>query len=223
MSTLALPSRGRGRLSETRQRRYDDDLRQWCESIKEIDSTLDFKVSARGWCYILEQHQAIDKGDFDKGERIINACRKSGLLPLDICCEDDGRQAEHLETLDQDTPTEFAQGWIDYLDHAHQQYCPFSFWDGLDTYVQMTVEKVDLKSLFSSVCRSFHFAAAEHLRLERHQLSRRHHAPLRRVGAARQAHRSPALRRPRSRRSAHFGISSVEHGRSRGGRRLVTR
>ncbi|MGB8632623.1 MAG: hypothetical protein WCD69_25155 [Xanthobacteraceae bacterium] len=156
MSTLALPSRGRGRLSETRQRRYDDDLRQWCESIKEIDSTLDFKVSARGWCYILEQHQAIDKGDFDKGERIINACRKSGLLPLDICCEDDGRQAEHLETLDQDTPTEFAQGWIDYLDHAHQQYCPFSFWDGLDTYVQMTVEKVDLKSLFSSVCRSFH-------------------------------------------------------------------
>jgi hypothetical protein len=152
---LALPHRGRGRLSEAEQRRYDDQLRQWCEAITEINSTLDFKVSSRGWCYLLEEH-GLGKGDFDKAERLINTCRKNGLLPLDICCEDDGRQADHLESVDDDTPAEFAQSWIDYLlSHIHQTYCPISFWDRLDVYLQMTVEKIDLKSLFRSECKPF--------------------------------------------------------------------
>jgi hypothetical protein len=151
---LTLPSRGRGRLSEAEQRRYDNELRQWCEGITEIASRLDFKVSARGWCYVLEEY-GLSKGDFDRGERLINDCRKDGKLPLDICGDDDGRQAEHLESVDEETPTEFAEGWIDYLNEAHNQYCPISFWDDLDVYIQMTVEKVDLKSLFSSVCEPF--------------------------------------------------------------------
>jgi hypothetical protein len=151
---LTLPSRRRGRLSKADQRRYDDQLRQWCEGILEINSRLDFKVSSRGWCYILEEH-GLGKGDFDKAERVINGCRKNGLLPLDICCEDDGRQAEHLESIDEETPAEFAQGWIDYLSLAHNQYYPISFWDDLDVYIQMTVEKIDLKSLFDSVCKPF--------------------------------------------------------------------
>jgi hypothetical protein len=155
VSELALPHRGRGRLSEVAQQRYDDELRQWCEGIIEINSTLDFKVSSRGWCYILEEH-GLSKGDFDKAERLINDCRKKGLLPVDICCQDDGRQAEHLESIDDQTPTEFAQGWIDYLRRAHKSYCPISFREDLDVYVQMTVEKIDLKNLFSSECKPFH-------------------------------------------------------------------
>jgi len=155
VSKLALPPRKRGRLSEAEQQRYDAQLRQWCEGIVEINSTLDFKVSSRGWCYILEEH-GLSKGDFDKAERLINSCRKKGLLPVDICSEDDGRQAEHLESIDDETPTEFAQSWIDYLGRAHTRYCPISFWEDLDVYVQMTVEKIDLKSLFSSECRPFH-------------------------------------------------------------------
>jgi hypothetical protein len=156
VSELALPHRGRGRLSEVAQRRYDAQLRRWCEGIVEINSTLDFKVSSRGWCYILEEH-GLSKGDFDKAERLINSCRKNGLLPVDICCEDDGRQAEHLEKVVNVTPTAFAQGWIDYLlTRVHKSYCPISFWEGLDVYLQMTVEKIDLKSLFSSECKPFH-------------------------------------------------------------------
>jgi hypothetical protein len=154
VSKLALPPRKRGRLSEAEQQRYDAQLRQWCEGIVEINSTLDFKVSSRGWCYILEEH-GLSKGDFDKAERLINSCRKRGLLPVDICCEDDGRQAEHLESIDDETPTEFAQGWIDYLGQAHKGYYPTSFWEDLDVYVQMTVEKIDLKSLFNSECKPF--------------------------------------------------------------------
>jgi len=110
---------------------------------------------ARGWCYILEEH-GLGKGEFDKAERLINSCRKNGLLPLDICCEDDGRQADHLERVVDVTPAAFAQSSVDYLiGGAHKHYYPISFWDGLDVYVQMTVEKIDLKSLFSAVCEPF--------------------------------------------------------------------
>ena len=52
--------------------------------------TLDFAVSARGWCYILEEH-GLAKGDFDKAEAVINDARKAGLLPIDICAEDESR------------------------------------------------------------------------------------------------------------------------------------
>src|SRR5262249_30751477 len=34
----------------------------------------------------------------------------------------------------------------------------FSFWGDLDVYVQMTVEKVDLKSLFAPICAEFRVA-----------------------------------------------------------------
>jgi hypothetical protein len=137
--------------SDSRSNRFLSNI----SGIIEINSRLDFKVSSRGWCYILEEH-GVGKGDFDKAERLINSCRKSGLLPVDICCEDDGRQAEHLEQIDDETPAEFAQGWIEYLGQAHKGYYPISFWEDLDVYVQMTVEKIDLKSLFSSVCKPFH-------------------------------------------------------------------
>jgi hypothetical protein len=77
-------------------------------------------------------------------------------LPLDICSEDDGRAADHLETLDDQTPSEFATDWVEYLlQRAHEQYTPISFWDELDVYIQVTVEKIDLKSLFGLVCEPF--------------------------------------------------------------------
>jgi hypothetical protein len=78
-------------------------------------------------------------------------------LPLDICSEDDGRQAEHLQKIDDQTPKEFAKEWVDYVfGSAHEQFTPVSFWDDLDFYLEMTVEKVDLKSLFRSECEEFH-------------------------------------------------------------------
>ena len=53
---------------------------------------------------------------------------------------------------------EFAEGWVDYLAEAHEQYTPHSFWDDLDVYVQMTVEKIDLKNLFAPICAQFRVA-----------------------------------------------------------------
>jgi hypothetical protein len=152
---LTMPRRGRGRPSPTANQKYQAELCQFCEALREIESTVEFKVSSRGWCYILEEH-GLGKGDFDRAQRIINDARKAGLLPINFCCEDEGRQAENLEKIDDQTPAEFAHGWIDYLSEAHEQYCPISFWDDLDIFVQMTVEKIDLKTLFNPVCKRFH-------------------------------------------------------------------
>src|SRR5262249_18349925 len=118
---------------------------------------LDFKVSARGWGYILEEH-GLTKGAFDAAERLITDCRKRGLLPVDFCAEDEGRGVDHLEEIDHESVEEFAQDWIDTLAEAHERYTPRSFWDDLDVYVQMTVEKIDLKNLFAPECARFRVA-----------------------------------------------------------------
>jgi hypothetical protein len=154
---LLLPSRGRGRPSTAAEQQYRSELARFCEVLREIDSTVGFKVSSRGWCYILEEH-GLTKGQFNTAQRLINDARKSGLLPIDFCCEDDGRHAEHLEEIDEEDPREFAQSWVDYLRQAHEQYQPLSFWDGLPVYLEMTVEKIDLKNLFSPVTKEFHIA-----------------------------------------------------------------
>jgi hypothetical protein len=151
----ALPKRSRGRQSATAEAAYREKVEQFCGDIQEIASRLDFKVSSRGWCYILEDRYGLPKGDFDSAQRLINDCRKGGGLPLDICAEDENRTADHLEYLDEDTAAEHADGVINYVRRAHLQYTPFSFWDDLDVYVEVMVEKIDLKSLFSSVCAEY--------------------------------------------------------------------
>src|SRR5712671_5550531 len=95
-----LPRRGRGRKSEAAEAAYTEELEAFCDKIRQIDSTLDFKVSSRGWCYILEEH-GLGKGEFDSAQKLINDCRKSGLLPIDICAVDVKREAENVEALDE--------------------------------------------------------------------------------------------------------------------------
>jgi hypothetical protein len=152
---IVIPRRPRGRPTAEGQRAYEAMVEEFCRQVEEIRGSLDFEVSARGWCYILEEHGAT-KADFPTIERLFVACRKSGDLPLDICAEDEARAAEHVEALDEDDPTGFAQGWIDHIrDHVHQQYNPVSLWDGSDYYCEMWVEKIDLKSLFSDICKRY--------------------------------------------------------------------
>jgi hypothetical protein len=91
---------------------------------------MDFPISSRGWCYVLEEH-GLPNGDFDAPQSLINECRKSGELPLDICAEDEGRAASNLEDLDADDPAAFAQAVSDYVQKAHRHYAPISFWGDL--------------------------------------------------------------------------------------------
>lgn len=152
--SIIIPRRPRGRLSDQGNLKYQEERKAFCEAIIEIDRSLDFKIGARGWCYMLEEH-GLTKGDFDLAERLISECRKSGELPLDICADDGARSFSNLEYLNTDTPEELAEKELERVARAYRLYQPNSFWETQPVYVEMLVEKVDLKSLFSPVCADY--------------------------------------------------------------------
>jgi hypothetical protein len=156
---LSLPVASKGRPTPAVKAAYEKAVEAWCAAIVELGSRLDFKVSTRGWCYLLEPH-GLAKGDFDKAERLITACRKSGKLPLDICAEDASREFDGLEQLDAADVQREAASWIDVVQRAHRTYAPISFWTDQPYYLLLLVEKIDLKSLFADICDRFHIPRA---------------------------------------------------------------
>jgi hypothetical protein len=159
-TALALPVRKRGRPTQAEDDRYFAALRAWAEAVQEIRSRLDFQVSARGWCYVLEAH-GLAKGDFDRAEALINVCRKIGLLPLHICATDDSREFENADDwTDTDPIEDEARSIVSKLRYAHESYTPFSFWERQPYYLQLLVEKIDLRTLFSRIARRYHIPLA---------------------------------------------------------------
>ena len=102
---------------------YGKEIRAFCAAILEINSRLDFKVSSRGWCYLLEEN-GLAKGDFDTAQKLVNDCRKSGDLPLDICAEDGKREFDHLERIDTTTPDREAKLIVDMVRSLPRRYTP---------------------------------------------------------------------------------------------------
>lgn len=151
-----LPRRKRGRQTPEKEAEYQAEREAFCELVLKIRSTMDFAVGSRGWCYLLEQY-GLGKGDFDAAEKLITDCRKTGDLPLNICAEDNSRETVGLQDALDDPDIEAeAAGWINYIrEHAHQNYTPSGFWDDLDVYVEVGVEKLDLRNLFEPVCAEF--------------------------------------------------------------------
>jgi hypothetical protein len=149
-----LPVSRRGRRSDEDKRQCGLELRRFAERLKEINSRFDFQVSARGFCYILENDGLIEKGEFDKVQELITDCRKLGLLPINFTAEDDARRADNLEHLDDGS----AESYAESLAHELGQwanYRPISFWDHQPVYIQIVVEKIDLKYLFLPICRLY--------------------------------------------------------------------
>jgi hypothetical protein len=144
----------KGRPTAQQREQYEADLERFAETLQEIDSTLDFKVSSRGWCYVLENDYGLGKGDFDKAQRLINDCRKNGFLPIDFTVEDEARSADNLEECDARDPAAYVVDLVAELDRWNE-YLPESFWDYQPVYIQMVVEKIDLKSLFMPVCEQY--------------------------------------------------------------------
>ena len=75
-------------------------LQEFAKEIEGISELIGFKVSARGWCYQLEQNGFINKAEFDKVENLINRCRKRGILPLDFTADEEGRKFSGVEEPD---------------------------------------------------------------------------------------------------------------------------
>src|SRR5262249_60044056 len=119
---ITLPSLPRGRPKGTARIAYDAAVLGFCDGILKIRSTVDFQVSSRGWCYILEEH-GLRKGDFDAAQDLIVECRRQRLLPMDIVAEDGARSFDHLEGDLDGEPEVFAESGVDWL-FDYPKSCP---------------------------------------------------------------------------------------------------
>lgn len=134
-------------------------LQEFADMLLEIQSKLDFKVSSRGWCYLMEQYGHINKSQFNKIEDNINRCRREGLIPVDFVAEEDARMFSGVEE-PTDGTVEGTLAWMlrDVLNGS--KYFTPDWWEGEEYYVQMLVEKIDLKTLFEPVCKEYHVPIA---------------------------------------------------------------
>jgi hypothetical protein len=135
------------------------DLTAFSDFIKELSDEIGFRISSRGWSYILEQKRFINKDQFDKATNAINACRKKGLLPIDFTAEESARDFSGVEEPDN---AHIIDRFGDYLRtslNAADLYTP-DWWEGEDYYIQMVVEKIDLVTLFQPVCEDYHIPIA---------------------------------------------------------------
>jgi hypothetical protein len=151
---LFAPKRGR-RTSASREM-YDDARDAFARLIIDRHNRLGFRISGRGFCYILENDGIITKGQFEQASSLINACRKDGRLPINVTADDDTRAADGLFEADLDDVRGYAEYALAIAHTMAKQYRPHPIFDGIDYYVEMAVEKIDLKGLFGPICSEYH-------------------------------------------------------------------
>jgi len=133
---------------------HQSSLDSFYAELEKINKTIPFKVSSRGWCYLLEEY-GLMKGDFNSAEKLINDGRKNGGLPIDFTALDSSRAFSCIEFVDSTEPKDEADYIMDIAKKAHRNYNPVSFWNFQQYYLELAVEKVDLKSLFEPICQQF--------------------------------------------------------------------
>lgn len=136
-----------------------DRLGDFAEFVMRLQRRIGFKISARGWCYQLETERIINKDQFGKVEGWINRCRRTGLLPIDFIAEDGARQFDGVDKPTDVSPKEYFGKFLGYALRAGEFYDP-NWWEGEEFYIQMIVEKIDLKTLFTPVCERYHIPIA---------------------------------------------------------------
>lgn len=141
------------------KRLTDENLEIFARQLTELSKQIGFKISARGWCYQLETARLINKDQFDKVETVINKCRKKGILSINFVAEEESRQFSGVEVKEDETPLEYLRSYMKAPLDCHRWYTP-DWWDGEEYYIQMLVEKIDLKTLFTPVCKKYHIPIA---------------------------------------------------------------
>jgi len=107
----------------------------------------------------LEGMGLITKGEFDRVQDLINECRKKGILPIDFVAQEEARSFSGVEIPDVESPAEYIERYLRAILHCEWAYTP-DWWEGESFYLQMVVEKIDLKTLFQPICRQFHIPIA---------------------------------------------------------------
>ncbi len=136
-----------------------DLLDEFVSFVKGISDDIGFKVSSRGWGYILEQRGLINKSQFDKVEGVINRCRREGLLPVDFVAEEAARAFSNVEEPTTGTHARHVRSWVEASLESHKYFTP-DWWEDEEVYIQMVVEKIDLVTLFEPICADFHIPIA---------------------------------------------------------------
>ncbi|MHC4301022.1 MAG: hypothetical protein ACYS7Y_27420, partial [Planctomycetota bacterium] len=134
-------------------------LAQFAALLKQMSRKIGFRVSSRGWCYLLEQGGAINKDQFNKVESWVNRCRRDGLIPIDFVADESARQFQGVEVPTDQTPGEWLNVYLDAATDCENNY-DVDWWHGERYYIQMVVEKIDLVTLFEPVCRQYHIPIA---------------------------------------------------------------
>jgi len=132
-------------------------LKAFADTLKALQSEIDFKAGARGWCYILEDHIGLSKSDFSKAESRLSQCRKNGLLPWGFTAADSNRQmicGDH--DIDNRSPDGFFSDLLDSMQSKYLSYHPINLHDFIDISVAVAVEKIELVELFRPICERFH-------------------------------------------------------------------
>lgn len=145
--------------SEIFLKRGTERLELFAEGVIEIQKKIGFKISSRGWGYQLEQYGLIDKDQFNLVEKLINDCRKKGYLPIDFVAEEKAREFDNIQIPEAETPEEFMAKYLRAAMMCEGWYTP-DWWDGEKYYIQMLVEKIDLKTLFEPVCKKYKICIA---------------------------------------------------------------
>jgi hypothetical protein len=151
-----LPESRRGRRSEEHQAREDALIDLFIQRLKEIRSRLDFSPGTRGWCYLAENEGMIGKTEFGRLEGLLGDWRKSGRLPLDFCGNDEKRAAVNLERIDANDPLKYARIYVEIAAQCWKDYEPVSLWEFQPVYIELAVEKSDLRTLFEKICAEYH-------------------------------------------------------------------
>lgn len=133
-------------------------LREFADSLLKIQEKIDFKISSRGWCYQLEGYGLINKSEFDIVQKLINECRKEGYLPVNFTAEDISRDFDFVYTSETE-PKDFLREYINIIEGASEEYKP-SFFENQEYFIQVLVEKIDLKTLFSPICDQYRIPIA---------------------------------------------------------------
>jgi hypothetical protein len=126
------------------------------EAIERLSQETGYKFGPRGWAYYAEGLGLITKGEFDRFEKLLTDMRKDGELDPDVIEPDASRMATDVGDFDasEARPEAYARAAVNDIGEQLRSwataYKENGYWDGLDYYVEMIVEKKDLVQIFRS-------------------------------------------------------------------------
>lgn len=135
------------------------ELLEFADALIEAQEEIGFKMSARGWGYFLEGELVITKAEIDRAEKLVNECRAKGYLPIDFIASEEARKFSGVEKPEEDSPIHYMKRFLTGALNCQEYYTP-DWWEEEEYYIQMLVEKIDLKTLFKPICEEYHVPVA---------------------------------------------------------------